>query len=168
MLVGWIFRLYLFGFPSYFLLISKKLNFCWGIYSTQVWRILPRDVRTLTFCQRMGVSVLNHQKVKLVAGEQKATKRRNTAHFCGSPKKTQPLRGVAGGGRGTQCNSMLDDAGLSLAQHGLMFDALACQQLGWQFRCFFWVCPLIPGPSIDAFSLFFLIFVCSLLQKPVD
>ena len=35
LLSGWIFRLQLFGVRSYFLLASKKLNFCWGTYSTQ-------------------------------------------------------------------------------------------------------------------------------------
>ena len=36
LLLGWIFRLVFFGFPSYFLLTSKKFKtFCWGIYSTR-------------------------------------------------------------------------------------------------------------------------------------
>ena len=36
LLLGWIFRLYFFGFPSYFLFTSRKLDFLLGIYSTQV------------------------------------------------------------------------------------------------------------------------------------
>ena len=34
LLLGRIFRLQLFGFSFYFLLSRKKLNFCWGIWST--------------------------------------------------------------------------------------------------------------------------------------
>ena len=39
-----------------------------------LWRILPRDVRTLTFCQL--IFCLIKPKVKLLAGEQKATESR--------------------------------------------------------------------------------------------
>ena len=44
--------------------------------SPKLWRILPRDVETLTFCQRIWVSRMKPVQVKLLAGEQKVTEQK--------------------------------------------------------------------------------------------
>ena len=69
MLLGWIFRLYLFGYASYFLLSSEKLNFCCGIYGTQ-------DM----FCSFCSTSRNAPTRLGLGASESKFGS--GVAHFC--------------------------------------------------------------------------------------
>ena len=63
-----------------------------------LWRILPRDVRTLTVCQLMGFPT-KPLKVKLFAGEQKATEKYLFPDYRGPVcmvRKTSLKNGIIG------------------------------------------------------------------------
>ena len=61
-LVGWVLKEVLLAKNA--VTIARIISIDHGTY---LWCILPRDVRTLTFCQLMGFPLIKPRKVKLLA-----------------------------------------------------------------------------------------------------
>ena len=64
LLLGWIFRLQLFGFPSYFPLTSKKLNFLLGdLQHPRKMVVLGTGWGSVTFLQGLSEDVMNYYDI---------------------------------------------------------------------------------------------------------